>query len=229
MRYEDLFESTDSDMFTSIEEDGLGIVESDQVLYRGSIAAKGDETRLVTTRKDRKPLDVNELLHFITDAWFFDKFGIKAQSECVFSAPDVRFAMRYGTACAILPRNNAKYIFSEKVHDLFHTFKNTLIGSIADTSEIVNQYGLDIDSECSVNDFAELATNKFKNDVPMELHQFINKVATKVLNDCDYQMVDDISILQNRVEVMIYCESYYMVGRDSPASYKLEAKYQYLI
>lgn len=233
MRYEDLFEEHSNDLFKHIENDGMNLVNTKMVLYRGSNQSKDNKTVVMKPRFDRKPTDTPLLIHDIMDVWFFEKFGIKARSQSVFSTPLLRFAMRYGNPTAILPKNEVTYIYSNEVKDMFHTLSHPLSDYIHDVSfdDINAAYELEFTPSMSMKTMYKMIQNTFSDDnIPSEVYNTVKNTIFKFMDTLDYEATGHLSPSDvGDVEVMIHCDEYYSVGRKSPESYKLEAKYGYLI
>lgn len=64
-------------------------------LYRGMKNFEGNE-KIITTRKDRKPLHLSMDIHEQADLIFEDKFGIKFRSQSVFCTGSYKEANSYG-------------------------------------------------------------------------------------------------------------------------------------
>jgi len=233
MRYEDLFEENSPDLFNHIEKDGMELVENKTVLYRGSENSNETKTVILKTRFDRKPTDTPQVIHDIIDVWFFNKFGIKARSQSIFTTPKLTFAKRYGVPTAILPKGNAVYIYSKKACDLFNNLSERISTYIQDTEfdEINRKYDLDLHENLSIRKIYRYINTKFlDNEIPTELYQWLKNIIDKVMDSMDYVATDTLMPGDaDNVEVMVHCNEYYSVGRKSPESYKLEAKYGYLI
>lgn len=88
-----------------------------------ALDSEGNEMEygIKTVRSDRQPLDTTRERHDIIDAWFNDKFGIRARSECVFAggeAMETSDLKIYGTPCIIFPIGPIEYVWSHYVEDL---------------------------------------------------------------------------------------------------------------
>lgn len=230
MRYEDLFEENSPDLFNHIEHDGLGLVADEITLYRGSQRSGDDKTVIENVRFDRKPSDMPLMVHDIIDVWFYQKFGIKARSQSVFTTPSLVFANRYGNPTAVLPKGDATYIFSNEVKDLYHVLgKAELVKQFKDEVQhpYLNHY-INV-APTSVLDISEKMVNEYDTNIPQPLYNEFKKLIGLVMEGLNYTATDNLDMEVNDVEVMIHCNQFYSVGRKSPESYKLEAKYGYLI
>lgn len=73
----------------------------------------------------RLPVHTPMALHRAADAWFYDRFGVKARSECVFCTPDIHVAYGYvtgkkdGSVVEVIPEGAYSLIFSDQVQDFF--------------------------------------------------------------------------------------------------------------
>jgi hypothetical protein len=71
-------------------------------------------------RSDRTPKDMNQEVHAYLDNIFNHKFGFKARSNAIFITGYRSLAMGYGSNLyCILPIGNYKFIYSEKIKDLY--------------------------------------------------------------------------------------------------------------
>jgi hypothetical protein len=61
-------------------------------------------------------------LHDYLDEQFKKKFGWKARSEGVFCVRSKQIAYNYGNPYSVFPIGNYKYIYSNKIHDLYVHF-----------------------------------------------------------------------------------------------------------
>jgi len=234
MRYEELFEEHSPDMFNHIESNAMTLVDNKVVLYRGTNHSDPYKTTLMKTRFDRIPSDTPLMIHDIVDVWFYKKFGIKARSQSIFTTPKLTFALRYGNAVAILPKGNVTFIYSNNVMDLFHLISRPLHDHLQDLNfdSINTKYDIELKPSMSIKDIYRSFKYSFSDDsnVPTEVYNVFKNVIFEFMDKMDYIASDTLSVDQVKdVEVMVHCNEYYSVGRKSPESYKLEAKYGYLI
>lgn len=234
MRYEDMFEDASPDMFNHIEQTSKEYIESGLVLYRGSTGNKSNTTKLRKVRKDRKPTDTNTIIHDMIDLYFYNKYKILARSTTVFTTPNITTALGYGVVVAVIPKGKAKYIYSNTTKDLFHIITKPISQFIGSTplNDIVDTPNELISSDMSLNQLGKVLADKYGStqDIPSDLYHSVNNLIHHILDGRKYKIVDDPNQVDaDNVEVMVACDEFYTVGRDSPESYKLEAKYRYLI
>lgn len=233
MRYEDLFEENSPDLFNHIEQNGLSIIKSKVVLYRGSNMSEPHKSVLLKTRFDRRPTDTPQVIHDIMDVWFFNKFGIKARSQSIFTTSKLTFAQRYGNPTAILPVGDATYLYSNNVDDLFSIISKSISNyiSLKDYETINQEYNLNLDQHMSVKKiFREISNTYLNDEIPTALYRWFKEMIFEFMDTLNYVSTRQLNANElSGVEVMVHCNEYYSVGRKSPESYKLEAKYGYLI
>jgi hypothetical protein len=80
--------------------------------------------KILKTRTDRKPMDMFQDLHDSLDDAFQKKFGWKARSNVVFASP-VSLGI-YGKPYYFFPIGPYKYIWSEKIEDLYDALSDDL-------------------------------------------------------------------------------------------------------
>lgn len=83
----------------------------------------------LTIRKDRKPRNSGQYTTELIDNWFEDMYGFRPRANGVFSflledQSIIGEASYYGPAHIILPDNNARTIFGERVFDFYDHIKN---------------------------------------------------------------------------------------------------------
>lgn len=237
MKYQDLFEEHSKDLFNDIERNAKPFIESGLILYRGMRKPPSD-TIVIPVRKDRKPSDTPMVLHYIADGYFFEKYGIKARSQSIFTSQSLLFAKRYGQPVAVIPKDSAQYVYSLKAYDLFGElykqitvhFNEKELEQLTGLSynELLHQF--DSNRSLSLVDAAENLHNKYGDEIPNTILKVLKVIIYALLDKFDYQHTDDPnSIPKTENEIMVYCNEYYSVDRKSPESYKLEISYEYLI
>ena len=104
----------------------------------------------------REPRDSHINVHEVADAWFYEKFGIKARSQTIFCTPDIDQAREYGTPYVVtVPKEtDYKLIFSVNVKDFIEI--EAAISSVNSNDEIVRW--LEGQSYSMVTSFQELPT-----------------------------------------------------------------------
>lgn len=234
MKYEDMFEDVSPDMFNHIEQTSKEYIESGLVLFRGSRDNKSNTTTLRKVRKDRNPTDTNIIIHDMIDLYFYDKYGILARSTTVFTTPSITTALGYGVVGAVIPKGKAKYIYSNTTRDLFHIITKPIIQYVRseELSDLIDDPNRIIDFNMSLNQLGKELENSYGSiqEIPSDLYSSVNNIIHHILDGRKYKLVDDPNLVDaDNVEVMVVCDEFYSVGRDSPESYKLETKYRYLI
>ncbi|MFP5301334.1 hypothetical protein R2R70_08920 [Cobetia sp. SIMBA_158] len=113
-------------------------------LYRGFSGAShinDGSVKNIYRDKARNPVNTPKYIHDIVDKWFYQKFNIKARSECIFCTPDVDVAMDYarrstsGFVAEVEVSDDCGVIFSEFVSDL-----NLYIEEMGDTEEDISRW-----------------------------------------------------------------------------------------
>lgn len=240
MRYEHFFEEHANDMFNDVEKYGSKVIDSKTVLYRGMKNANQNKTVEMKVRKDRVPTDTPEVLHYLMDGYFFKKFGVKARSQTVFVSQSINFAKRYGAAVGVIPKGPAKYIYSLSIPDLYGAMDKRY-ESYTKKDDIEKITGVDYETynsmlEIHENDkpsIVDICINlhhRYGRDIPSNIMDVLKRIVFDLLELFEYIITDDITdIEETDNEIMVFCDEYYAIGRDSPESYKLEAKYGYII
>jgi hypothetical protein len=93
-------------------------------IYRGSDKSIRDY-KIITPRKNRKPLDTPIEIHRELDKLFHKKFGWYVRSEGVFTTGSRASASEYGQPYIILPIGKFKYVWSPYIRDLHSKLVNT--------------------------------------------------------------------------------------------------------
>jgi hypothetical protein len=93
-------------------------------LYRGSDKLIKDY-KVITPRRDRKPLDTPIEIHRALDRLFYDKFGWYVRTEGVFAIGKRGSASEYGQPYIMLPIGKFKYVWSPYIYDLHSKLVNT--------------------------------------------------------------------------------------------------------
>lgn len=124
MKIRDLFEESLPSDFDSIVElikrDCKQFIAENTsgLLYRG-MRNKDQEVMKIKTREDRKPKNMDIIVHDKMDAWFNEKFKFKARSAAAFVIGNFVEARSYGQVYAIFPIGDFKFAWSPDVYDLF--------------------------------------------------------------------------------------------------------------
>lgn len=93
-------------------------IKSDDFLYRGKKGISHD-IFIGDVRKNRMPMSTKKSTHDEFDRLFYNKFGVKARSQCLFCTSDAINAATYGKEWIIFPVNKYKIIWSPEIEDLF--------------------------------------------------------------------------------------------------------------
>lgn len=235
MRYEAFFEEHSPDLYNDIKEHSLGFIQSGLVLYRGT-AKPVTKTMILPVRKDRKPSDTPEYLHYILDGYFYQRFGIKARSQTVFCTQSLMMAKRYGGAVSVIPKGKATFIYSRKIQDLYGALDNNLLKRV-DWNELKDVIGDRVDdlmkryklSVFNLIDLGKLLKKQHGGNIPTNVLTELSGLVFDMMDYFDYQVTDDPnSIGDMKNEIMVYCDEYYAMERNSNEAYKLEIEYNYL-
>jgi hypothetical protein len=70
-------------------------------------------------RTDRRPMNTGNIAHYNLDNYFKEKFGFKARSNVIFVTGYMNEASMYGTPYMIFPIDTYRYIWSNKIDDLY--------------------------------------------------------------------------------------------------------------
>lgn len=104
--------------------DELKKTRKDDFIYRGT--KKGVfNLKKIKPRKNRKPMDMPEVLHNLFDNLFYKEFKWKSRSEGVFVASDPSILGPYGTPYLFFPIGKYKYVWSPSIEDLFCEIENS--------------------------------------------------------------------------------------------------------
>jgi len=90
-------------------------------MYRG-IHAKESKSPIFISQspKNRIPTDTPGNIHKLLDDLFLQKFGWRARSDALFCSGDMAQAGFYGATYEIYPANGFKFVWSERIRDLYH-------------------------------------------------------------------------------------------------------------
>lgn len=181
-----------------------------QILWRGMSKSKGS-AGIANVNKNRKPLDTDISIHNIFDEWLFNTFGIKARSETVFCTGSEFTATGYGTAYAIFPVGEYKFIYSNKTE-------------ASDLMTYVDSYILDTDDwkDSGITDIPHqdkriAAADDFYSDWASKNKHII----IDLLKQANFKM-DSTGIkkaIDSKNEIMLYCDKYYYLNSDTLFGY----------
>lgn len=136
-------------------------------------------------RKDRRPMNSLQFIHEIMDEWFLKHFGYRYRSGAVFGTGSFENADSYGLVFDIYPMGNIKYVWSKEVGDLALDIKRTLSG----------------------NDLLDV-TKKSDSNMIKQVHDTVEDI----LENGNYQTTNLSEGLEEEVEIMVACDSYYATG-----------------
>ena len=98
---------------------------------------------LQSLRSNRKPVDIDPIVHKILDDWMFKKFGIRGRSNAwfVWSTKSETYANRaYPDFLFVFPYNGYKYLFNPEVGDVYAKLRRTTDPQI-DAKDFISYYG----------------------------------------------------------------------------------------
>lgn len=169
-------------------------------LYRGFFTKKTNNNILIIKPKNnRKPIDINILLHNYIDNKLKENFKWKPRSEGVFTTHDKQTTKIYGSTYIFLPINNFKYIYNQNIFDLY---------MICSLYKIFRNY--------SINDYIEdylnnkLKNNNMKNKIKHFLNNIIQEYTNKNLKNT-FKSCETNSITKYYPEVIFKCKKYYLI------------------
>ena len=151
------------------------------ILFRGFSKKPGVLSKYKTT-KDRIPVDVPKDLHKKLDQMFKERFGWKVRSEGTFASGDSFITGSYGYSCLFFPIGNFKFVWSNRVWDMWDELKhrNLLAGKIGGIEKAQSLYtpGL-LPQEKMLEDIMNTFTNrdmrkaiKSKNEVTIKCKEY---------------------------------------------------------
>ncbi|MCS7316757.1 MAG: hypothetical protein NZZ41_00340 [Candidatus Dojkabacteria bacterium] len=87
-------------------------------LYRG-VKNFNLITGKIYPKEDRKPLDIDKSFHDFL-VMIFDRLNLGVnRNNCLFCTTDMWFASSFGNVFVVFPKNDFKYVWSEKIFDLY--------------------------------------------------------------------------------------------------------------
>jgi hypothetical protein len=189
-------------------------IEQQKMLYRG-VNWKSETTRdrdffKRNRRLDRKPLSTSWVSHTILDRVFDKVFGWKARSQGVFASCDIADARYYGGGAErvyyFFPCDNWTYLWSPIVKD---SVELDVAGFNVKGTQVFD--GIQVVYADNIETFGKhpKADKKWENDmVP---------VIKKIYKDNDI----DEYFKRKKTEIMINCDSYYMIKIGYANIYKI--------
>ncbi len=137
-------------------------------------------------RKNRKPLDMPEELHELTNNHFEKKFGVSLRSECLFAYELLGYTSHYGNPYIILPIGNFDIYWHPQIIDFF--------GELDD--KLSNEFdGLQL---MSLN----------MRDIDYTILEFLDK-EIKIIVD---KYVKNKPPVKKGIEIMIHGDKYYALS-----------------
>jgi len=92
-------------------------------MYRGIRAKESKSPIFISSSpKNRKPKDTPGNIHNILDELFLQRFGWRARSDALFCSGDMSQAGFYGATYEIYPANGFKFVWSERIRDLYNEY-----------------------------------------------------------------------------------------------------------
>lgn len=96
-----------------------------QPLYRGfNPTTVRSNFTIMKCPVDRNPTSTDSEVHWISDQWFLDQFGVRFRSNAVFASGNYYQADTYGRVCAIFPIGEFKFCYSPIITDLFDSWED---------------------------------------------------------------------------------------------------------
>jgi len=142
-------------------------------------------------RSSRRPRDSSSSQHDAADAWFEQKFGVYARSKSLFASGNKHSLSDYGDTYIVLPKGHMSVIWSPKVDDMYGHFETGHWGTL--------RQGLRLGS---------VSEEEFWHQIGMDL------------DDQDYREGDLPAGIKSGNELMIQCNSYYIIPVADEAAIK---------
>lgn len=153
---------------------------SEHRLYRGMRSS--DVYRTIKVRKNRQPVDTQQLIHDSTNDWFESKFGIKARSETVFASTGTKLASRYGTVYSIFPIGEHTTIWSPTVMDLYISTNHLTPSEVIEFLE---------DSEYQIGGISLATRGKSNRELMIKCDSYY-AIRNDVMSDIFYFLGNDV-------------------------------------
>jgi len=189
-------------------------------LYRG-ISGNLAQSRLITVRKDRRPRDSTDCMHYAFNEYFKEKFGKPYRSISVFCTGDPDIANEYagsGTNHVIFPVGDFDYCWSPQLSDLFGEFEYKL------NHNIVNDFHrqlLELPpdtklSEEQYNEIQEIEAIDPDNYCIELVNYYFNHKPVEYLENQNFEQA-----IKSGNEIMIDCDKYYAINQNTYESWIL--------
>jgi len=139
-------------------------------LYSGR--NRGDEVFFVDTiRSNREPKDTPQWMHRDLDNRFFQKFGVRARSNALFTTGSYSQASSYGDIYIIFPKGQYTVIWSDDIQDLYIHIKHIYTEAIgipdhyfdwdSDIGDMLERSDSDYDVDEYIENRSEEEYNKY--------------------------------------------------------------------
>ena len=158
-------------------------------------------------RKDRQPKDTSKAVHGVFDEYFEKHFGLKMRSESIFTTSDISTASEYGQPYMVIPIGDYSYCWSPKVEDLTSYYDreiNVRVKKMYDVGEI-QEY----DAEMLVKINSILPASVWNID---KVGFDYKKLIFDILDDAKYKDTGLKNAISSNHELMIACDSYYVLN-----------------
>jgi hypothetical protein len=156
------------------------------ILYSGR--KKTEDWYKGQIRQDRRPLDIPEEIHDLTNKYFKKKFGAPLRSECIFAYGLVHYTSSYGKPYIILPIGDFNIYWHPTIIDFY--------GELDDL--ISNKWFLQL-SDLKMRELNYAMQEKLVKYIDSQLENIVNKY---VKNKAP----------ESRLEVMIQGKEYYALS-----------------
>jgi len=175
----------------------LSAINNDLYKYRMWRGANIPPTRIArfTTRKDRDPVDMPEVVSKAIDDYFQETTGIRWRSTSVFASGNGTAAAYYGNLFCLFPIGQFHYCWSPRVSDLFNHLDRQL-----------GNYKLRYDH------FAKYLHPDNEEKSKFAFKTLHDTIMPKFEYQVDTGLIDAIEMAN--AEIMITCDKYYLVGID---------------
>jgi len=211
-------------------------------LWRGSNKFV-DKFKQISPRVNRRPSDMDEHTQKKLDDLFQEGFGVKPRSQGVFTIGNDSEAENYGEPYMFFPHGKYKFIWSDRITDLYQDVNNKRLNKNEDDiySEWLSNYGeggngqweykgMIINSELGNGVYrSEVEQNIMKDlDDPKEFDRnLLNWIPDKTVEEMELEWEDNLAdylhlyqtsdlpkAIKSGNEIMFLCKSYYLAHQD---------------
>lgn len=201
------------------------------MLYRG-VRARTEDIMSMKVRENRRSKDTDQAISDEIDDKFEQELGIRPRSTGVFTIGNSDIASHYGNSYLFFPIGDFKYIWSDRIADLFDElrmpsdklyswylweidsyYKENIIDSeVRSKFELHHHEAIPMynGKEVSMND-----VDKFKEKFEEEMDSFLSEEKAKWMNELiDAYKVDEglCEVIKSRTEITFLCDEYYIVN-----------------